>query len=290
MAALVLSLSSSAGAVDGIIEINQICAQDLGCHSGDSAGFPVTLTAGSYRLTSDLSPSDQNSDVILVNEPGVSIDLNGFAIQGNNTFAGPGSTCSAPGNGIGIRSASTNVSVSNGQVRGMGQHGIDIATSGARIERVIAEQNCGFGIRVVGIAIVADSIARRNGGIGFIALGGALVRNSVAEMNGSTGISTGNGVISGCVASSNGGSGVIASSAGSLVVDSTANANTTHGISLPDNSLVLRCSANGNTQRGISMTGNGGLGSTTANLNGVNVFGAPRSIACNIVGGAPSCP
>ena len=53
--ALVLLSASPALAVDGVLEINQVCADKTGCFSGDAAGFPVTIgTAGSYRLTGNL--------------------------------------------------------------------------------------------------------------------------------------------------------------------------------------------------------------------------------------------
>jgi hypothetical protein len=53
--ALLLSISSRAA--DGVIEINQSCVAG-GCFAGDTAGFPVTISQpGSYRLTSNLSPT-----------------------------------------------------------------------------------------------------------------------------------------------------------------------------------------------------------------------------------------
>jgi len=49
-----------AGAVDGVIEINQAKAKAGAVTAGDTPGFPVTISAaGSYRLTGDL---DQRRD------------------------------------------------------------------------------------------------------------------------------------------------------------------------------------------------------------------------------------
>ncbi|MDG2051443.1 MAG: hypothetical protein P8M78_14920 [Myxococcota bacterium] len=59
IALLTLGLSSPALAVDGVLEINQACAVNTGCFSGDAAGLPVTITAaGSYRMLEAVSQSD----------------------------------------------------------------------------------------------------------------------------------------------------------------------------------------------------------------------------------------
>jgi hypothetical protein len=47
-----MTLAAPALAVDGVREINQTCAVQMGCFVGDTAGFPVTIdgSAGkSYR-------------------------------------------------------------------------------------------------------------------------------------------------------------------------------------------------------------------------------------------------
>ncbi|MBY0401631.1 hypothetical protein K2X89_15160, partial [Myxococcota bacterium] len=72
-------------ASDGILEINQTCATLSGCFSGDAPGFPVTIdgTAGSsYLLTSDLVVRNVNTDGIFVSVARISIDLNGFGVNG----------------------------------------------------------------------------------------------------------------------------------------------------------------------------------------------------------------
>lgn len=53
---LIVTFATPAFAVDGVLEINQTCAVQTGCFSGDTPGFPVTINAtGSYRLTSNLN-------------------------------------------------------------------------------------------------------------------------------------------------------------------------------------------------------------------------------------------
>ena len=60
LAFLTLTLSLPIFAVDGVLEINQTCAVNTGCFSGDAAGFPVTIdgSAGlSYVLTANAASS-----------------------------------------------------------------------------------------------------------------------------------------------------------------------------------------------------------------------------------------
>ncbi len=67
-ALLLLALAGPALAVDGVAEINQTCAVQTGCFSGDTAGYPVSIegSAGrSYRLTSDLVIQSVNSNGIM---------------------------------------------------------------------------------------------------------------------------------------------------------------------------------------------------------------------------------
>jgi hypothetical protein len=89
-----LTFATPALAVDGVLEINQTCGVQTGCFAGDTAGFPVTITAGgSYRLTSNLVISNKDIDGILVIANSVSLDLNGFEISGPRK--GPGSPIGA---------------------------------------------------------------------------------------------------------------------------------------------------------------------------------------------------
>jgi hypothetical protein len=133
---LFLTVAVPALAADGVLEINQTCAVETGCFSGDTPGFPVTITeAGSYRLTSNLRPPDLDTLAIGVDADDVTLDLGGFGIE----F--PGSGCLSQsicpqGAGDGIRGAGggaggRRVVVTNGYIRNAGRRGIslsDIAT------------------------------------------------------------------------------------------------------------------------------------------------------------------
>jgi hypothetical protein len=288
-------LASSAHAVDGVLEINQTCGAGPGCFAGDTAGFPVQITArGSYRLTSNLTPPNQNVTMISINASDVTVDLNGFAIQGTNTFFG--TSCSASGSGIGVLSASvTGVALVNGAVRGMGSHGVDLSSSSAdRIDRVIAEHNCGIGIRVGNASIVTHSEANNSGNQGFGLSSTIRVSDCSAQVNGGDGINAPSGGVSiaGCITRSNGGSGMrldqTASGFGSLVENSTASFNDQLGINSVAAGagrpgigvLYLRNTTMSNGGAGIGQV-DGATGFNTAAGNGGFDIGASAALACN---------
>lgn len=136
----------SARAVDGVIEINADCAL-FGCFSGDSAGYPVTITfPGSFRLTSDLTTGSVNTTFIQVSSDSVSIDLNGFSLAGPVTCSGSSLSCSGSGTGDGIdANGRENIVIRNGTIAGMGDNGIRVCR-GARLENLTVAENGDLGI------------------------------------------------------------------------------------------------------------------------------------------------
>lgn len=111
-----------AGASDGTLEINQACVL-VGCFSGDSPGFPVTISqTGSYKLTSSLGTSSNPSGGIeILSNAGVDLDLNGFAIGGPGTCSVTGSNVSCSGlvnNQFGIL-ASASARIHGGRITGV---------------------------------------------------------------------------------------------------------------------------------------------------------------------------
>jgi hypothetical protein len=287
-------LASSARAVDGVREINQACASGSGCFAGDTAGFPVQIgTAGSYRLTSNLTPPNQSTSGILIDPlaEGVSIDLNGFAIRGTNTTR----PCSAPGSGRGVSSGARATVVSNGHVSGMGSTGVELTNVSARVENVIAEQNCGDGILVGNASLVIEAISRNNTGQGINMGATSLIVGSVADQNGASGIyaQSGASLVANCSANANGLSGIdMGTQFSSLVVDTVANLNVQQGIAVDAASLVLRSTTNNNGINGVTaVDGTSGLGFLTSNGNPfASVSGFTSLLGCSVLAGAQSCP
>jgi hypothetical protein len=240
-------LSSVAFAVDGVIEINQACAVNGGCLPGDTAGFPVNIfnNAGStsYRLTSDLHIEDANTTGISTIQPRITLDLNGFTIQGPvvcNGFATE-VDCNPSGTGDGIKGGRF-MTVKNGSVTGFGGNGIHL--SSGRVMNINAYGNNQIGISVgfstgdipfgslvsdcvangnnlgilMGFGLVTNSVARGNRTNGFKIVFGGSLQGSSAIGNGGDGINVGIGTnesettverVSNNTSTNNGGVGII---------------------------------------------------------------------------------
>jgi hypothetical protein len=175
---LFLALVGPALATDGVLEINQTCAVQTGCFAGDTAGFPVTISAsGSYVLTGALAvPADQHGIVFSADE--VTLDLGGFAI------VSAGGPLLRSGVRIGDQ---LRAEVRNGLIRGFSQHGVDASgvSSGARLLDVRSVGHGSLGFSLVGFGSLVDRCeASANGSDGIRVSSGSLVQHSVARGNG----------------------------------------------------------------------------------------------------------
>lgn len=157
-------------AADGVVEINQACVTG-GCFTGDSPGFPVTITKpGAYRLTSDLVvPASKLA--IQIRTGDVGIDLHGFAILGASC-AVVGGVCNRTTGVLGIEASFTGfslpgVSVRNGTVAGMQSNALRLGPH----------------------AVVLNVIVSHTGGISVGV--GSVVRRSVFESNNIMGVQAG---------------------------------------------------------------------------------------------------
>lgn len=258
----------AARAVDGVVEINHTCATQLGCFSGDTPGYPVTIdgSAGhSYRVTSDLIIPDDSTDGIEVDAASVSLDLNGFEIirVGCKEARTVADCRLESGTGIGVHVTELDhsfFSIRNGTITGMRNQGAYLKGRGALVT----------GLRL-----------RWNGAEGLRTAQGAVIDNSLASANGSTGIRTGHGsVLTNNTSGYNLGSGFLASS-GSTLTDNSATYNTTRGFSTSQGATIRGNSAWANYSDGIS-TGYGSLveGNTVYQNdgNGIDVQGR-----CNVI-------
>lgn len=247
-------------ASDGVVEINQTCAVEVGCIDnsggiGDIAGFPVSIEIpGSYILTSNLVVSDASRHGIFIATTPVTIDLNGFEIRGPVSCAGSGSavTCGA-GSGSGIRGeARPRITVRNGNISGFGSDGLLVAGR-SRIESVVAERNGGRGIVTGDDSVVTGSKAYRNASDGILVNDSSVVRECTSASNGDDGIQAGNSaMVVSSTARDNGSQGVRTLDA-SVVSTVTAFQNETEGISGQLGSTVMQSSAYENGGSGISV-------------------------------------
>jgi hypothetical protein len=176
-AVTMLGFAATAGAVDGIIEINQ--AKVL----AGGGSFPYKITASSagrsYRLTGPLTVP-ASTDGIDVTAPNVTIDLNGFTISGpgtTNAFAPYG--VSAPALNAG------NATVENGTVTGFGR---GVVIGNGIIRNVQAFKNV-VGVEVGTASVVSGDTLNTNTEFGIVCDGdGNLISGNTVFQNG-TGIS-----------------------------------------------------------------------------------------------------
>ena len=207
-----LLATSSARSDDGVVEINQTCAVQTGCFSGDTAGLPVTITtAGSYRLTSNLVIPNDDTDGIRISTSDVGIDLNRFAVISSFCLDENGSCRPNAGTGTGIKvtsTASRGISVRNGSVTGLGDRGVQLGEQ-AVVSDLLVRWNGGDGILVDVGSSVSDSVVFANGGDGIVADSGSSVFDNTVNDNLSDGIDTGSGCsVRGNTARSNNGVGL----------------------------------------------------------------------------------
>jgi hypothetical protein len=258
-------LAGSAAAVDGVIEINQTCAVQTGCHPSDTPGFPVRIPIGaSYRLTSDLVIGDGDLTVIQGFVPAAPIgggassngtlhlDLNGHSIRCFLGFLIPvGASCDGIGIGVDF-SAIAGATVENGTVKNMGNDGILLGNGG----------------RVRGVYVTSNGQSG-DGNIAGIRCGeGCRVSECVADDNGRYGVFTGNG---------------------SSVIDSQVLNNDQGGIRVGTGSLVARNAVYANAWQGITDSGGSGIFQNAIHSNGGlgidSLIGAPYAYGQNALRG-----
>lgn len=199
IAALVSLLLAAAaqpatGQIEGITLISQATAVAGGVTPGDAPGFPVTISrAGSYRLATNLTVSDPTKRAIHITADYVTLDLNGFAIEGpywqcfNRLVPIWCSQILQPGHGI--YSLARYTTLLRGTVRYMTFNGLNLGPA-ARIERLVVSSNRIHGIALLDLVqggIISDSTLERNGHYGLVCNNCLAFRNTI-QFNGGAGI------------------------------------------------------------------------------------------------------
>jgi hypothetical protein len=206
--------SANCASSDGVLEINQACAVNEGCFSGDSAGYPVSIdgSAGrSYLLTSDLDLSSHPTvSGISISASFVTLDLNGFQIAGA-TVCEPGdlgfdlicTPSNSGAHGIELVSEIESVSIKNGTIRNMPDDGIGGADALlSHVANVAISENAGWGVLLGDRSLIQDSRAQSNGDGGFSVQHDSNISQSLAFGNDGVGFDAGDRAV---VESCNGG-------------------------------------------------------------------------------------
>lgn len=315
---VLLLIANTAHAVDGVVEINQTCAENSGCTSSDAAGFPVTITEpGSYRLTGNLMLTGADDKAIEISAAHVTVDLNGFSIIGPAVCTGePVSSCENQGTGAGISALNNplyhHITILNGDIRGAG--GSAISMSGVlavHVENVRAVSNGDYGFRVGLQAVINGCVAESNGSIGIGASTRARILNSTAVFNNGIGInaasysliqdsaaitndSIGVGCVESCVIDTvvsrgNGMSGISASHA-TVVQNSTVTDNMGAGITCGTGCLVRSNVSSGNSGSQILISGESAYVGNVLTGEGAVIGAGAVEIGLNLCNGNTMCP
>jgi parallel beta-helix repeat protein len=190
---------------------------------GDSGNSFIISQPGSYYLTTNLAGVSGKSGIkIAANN--VTLDLNGFAVQG----------VSGSERGIDIPNAQTNITVRNGSISGWGNIGVRSASTSS-LNLVFERLNVStsyYGISMNGAGVVRDCNCQNNSVNGIYCAG-----------DGS--------IISGCTANNSGGSGIVLGASGIIVSGCTVNNNMVDGIDGNYGNTVSGCSAQNNGSEGI---------------------------------------
>ena len=142
---------------------------------GDTPGFPITLSQpGRYVLVSNLYPPP-NTDGIVITSYDVTIDFQGFRLQGSGTAR----------DGIVGFNVNT-VAIQNGLVAFFKRNGIWGGASWV-IDNMRVSANGGTGILLSNMGRVQKSTVTINGGLG-ITCNSCLVTENVISNNGSSGV------------------------------------------------------------------------------------------------------
>lgn len=114
--------------------------------------LPLTISqSGSYYLAADLSFPTTDANAINVTAANVTIDLNGYSLNGPGQSAGT--------SGWGIYATGQNVTVKNGTVRSFSQGGIRVNYR-SRVEDVTVLATGTYGIQAVGDSVISNCIVQ----------------------------------------------------------------------------------------------------------------------------------
>jgi hypothetical protein len=176
----IVSACPAATANAAVILITQAKAQAGNVTPGDAAGFPVWITQpGSYRLDTNLTGT-VNQSAIEVRAPDVTIDLNGFRIDGAGVAY----------NGILGRPVAHRVTIRNGTITGFRVDGINGSAGGDfwTVENMLITGNSRDGVRIHDLGRILNNTIARNDRRGAVCSDHCLIESNIISENGEIGV------------------------------------------------------------------------------------------------------
>ena len=244
---------------------------------GDGGSQHVITAGGSYYL-SDRIFGVANKTGITIEADNVTIDLNGFVLNGS---------VSTSTSGIFISGAHANIAVHHGTLTGWGGSGIAASTANnCALDDLRVSVNTLSGIVVGDHCNLTRCIATGNGRNGILTGDACTVIGCTAHGNGNDtsafwgGINVGAGcTVRDCTADNNGnstsgGAGFVLNT-GSTVGGSTARANSAGISALGDRVNIIECNVTASTGNGIFLSGTNGcyvLNNNVSANNGTGIF------------------
>lgn len=226
----------------------------------------VITNPGSYYLTGNISVTNPGFQGIVVDAPNVTIDLNGFTLDGGGV--GDDAIVSHPFNNV------DGLVVKNGTISNWVKEGIDgYSSKGMRVENVrVRNSVAGYGI-ITGTGSVIVGCTVSGSAVGVVTTPDCSVQDCTAIGNTNGGFSLGSGSTAvRCLAA-----GSVTAPApgfflgnGCVITASTARANNGIGIDAGNDCTITDCSATSNTSSGIRMSAGGTIQGTTAARNSVH--------------------
>jgi hypothetical protein len=177
LAALTLAPAAPAFA-DGEIQITHAKALAGNVTPGDTPGYLVTLSKpGTYKLASNLF-APANKIGIQVTNPYVTIDLNGFLMQGSDVAS------------YGITGVVNSVTIENGTIARFKFDGIHGTGKYWIVDNMRSLENGRDGIFLDQFALIKSSVVVENAARGIRASYSSLIQGNTVSQNGTIGIDT----------------------------------------------------------------------------------------------------
>jgi parallel beta-helix repeat protein len=254
----------------------------------------VINSPGSYYLTTNLT-SPGSGDGITISSGNVTIDLNGFTLQG----------LTGSGSGIVVPDSYCNLVVRNGTVTGWGGRGVDSYTwaypRNMLFETLTVSSNYLQGIKTEAGSIVRDCLSLFNGADGIWSEGGEIV-HCTSRGNSGIGVTAFNCTVQGCRSEFNSPYGVYLSRSRALdcAIENTSGSFSGNGIGVfvdntgnelrrcriasnVDSGIFCNLGSGGNTISDCTIANNGNVGIQQIGTGGSFITG--NNIFLNLYGG-----
>lgn len=205
--------------------------------------FKITQP-GSYYLTGNISVT-QARHIIEVAASHVTIDLNGFNINGNAVALSGVRADGSTYRGLVVR---------NGSIQWCAAHGIHAEFTPSTVLEDLVVRHCKEGVRVGNSSRVSGVTIESSTGVGLYCNGGCTVERSMLAENGSGFSAIGWSTLRSVVAHSNGDDGFTLLFGGAIT-ECVASDNDGDGFWLQNGVTISGCHATGNSAKGIYLSG-----------------------------------